>query len=936
MDHVFVINDDLFWTFHPQDRYNQISSPPNKVKNRFPVEEIGIKSIHTGLAIESVPQTCDSNADKEMCLFNQYMDQTFFLFYVKEKSSGRQIYSMLRGGPQNKMAFDDYIGGYAYELRANQSVARSSWPGVDYPSPPNPSESVLKYIGSLFVKSDNMIVMFAQMVGNQNKCKVFKKYLSKPWDTWDASDSDYMKDNVLVSHALVVGAFRKGNDYYLADNKGSAYKLKKDFFDLEKETCWKMYSISRLTIYGPKCVQYMPIRFVKIRGVQLDPSSRTSPWIRVKGNPHLKACLVDECSTVPQLFSKAIKINPQKYAFGCRVILAEEYEKTIDGRPLHKYKLSDYKWFRSEEIDTKVDNISKGFLHIGIKPKDIVMILAETRLEWLLSCQALMRIGSIVATLYATLSPDAFVHGINETQVTHLVTNYDLLCKLAPILDKLSAVKSIVYMDGPKEPDLKSMFTEEQRQRVSFHPLSQIEEIGKKQKHLKGGEPNAEDTAVIMYTSGSTGVPKGVNISHKNLLTVIKGLRFFAEDFNSDEIYCSYLPLAHIFELTVHLFFISNGVTVGFGSIHTLTDKSNGLKSGTKGDLTLLKPTILTAVPLVLDRIRIAIEGVVNRNPFTKLLFNFFYRQKDFWSKRGSDTPLISSVFCKQFKPTLGGKVKFIAIGGAPLSPHTELFIRNCFDVRTVKGYGLTETCAASTVSDLDDLSVGFVGAPLDCVQIKLVDWVEGNYRVTDTPNPRGELIIGGPTVAKGYFKNDKLTEECFKEENGVKWFFTGDIGEIGPNGNIKIIDRKKDIIKLSKGEYISLAKVEEVLRMCPFVDNLCVYGHPLHDYLIALITPNRKELDELAKSLSKSNMTFDQLCDDNDIIAKVLDVVRREGKQSKLTNSEIPNKIKLCAEEWTPDSGLVTTAFKIKRNKVQKHYQNSINMLYGIKDNDS
>lgn len=120
----------------------------------------------------------------------------------------------------------------------------------------------------------------------------------------------------------------------------------------------------------------------------------------------------------------------------------------------------------------------------------------------------------------------------------------------------------------------------------------------------------------------------------------------------------------------------------------------------------------------------------------------------------------------------------------------------------------MTETAATATLMEVEDKSVGVVGPPLDGIQIKLIDWEEGNYKITDKPNPRGEVVVGGNNITKGYFKNDKLTEESYKEENGIRWFFTGDIGEIYSNGSLKIIDRKKDIIKLSTGEYISLAKV--------------------------------------------------------------------------------------------------------------------------------
>lgn len=146
--------------------------------------------------------------------------------------------------------------------------------------------------------------------------------------------------------------------------------------------------------------------------------------------------------------------------------------------------------------------------------------------------------------------------------------------------------------------------------------------------------------------------------------------------------------------------------------------------------------------------------------------------------------------------------------GSAPLSPETHEFIRACLDLRLLQGYGLTESSASATLMDVDDLNVGHVGAPLAGVQIKLVDWAEGGYRVNDKPLPRGEIVIGGKNITAGYYKNDTLTKECYKDEEGLTWFYTGDIGEALPDGSFKIIDRKKDLVKLQYGEYISLGKV--------------------------------------------------------------------------------------------------------------------------------
>jgi long-chain acyl-CoA synthetase len=258
--------------------------------------------------------------------------------------------------------------------------------------------------------------------------------------------------------------------------------------------------------------------------------------------------------------------------------------------------------------------------------------------------------------------------------------------------------------------------------------------------------------------------------------------------------------------------------------------------------------------------------------------------------------------------------------------------VRNHLEL--LRGYGLTETSASATLMDLNDLSAGRVGAPLAGVQIKLIDWVEGGYRVTDKPNPRGEIVVGGMNITAGYYKNDSMTKECYINEDGLRWFYTGDIGEVSADGSFKIIDRKKDLVKLQFGEHVSLGKVEALLTSCPYVDNICVYGDSLQAYLIALVVPNAKALQTLAQQLSKQNLTTAQLCNDKEIISAITKAIQEHARKSKLHKMEIPAKIKLCGEKWSPDSGLLTAALKLRRKNIQEYYQTDINRMYGIDTN--
>ncbi|UYV73099.1 ACSL4 [Cordylochernes scorpioides] len=422
-----------------------------------------------------------------------------------------------------------------------------------------------------------------------------------------------------------------------------------------------------------------------------------------------------------------------------------------------------------------------------------------------------------------------------------------------------------------------------------------------------------------MYTSGSTGIPKD---SWRALN---------AEWCRRDEMYIGYLPLAHIFELSAECISSLNGIPIGYSSPLTLTDNSTAIPSGGKGDATLLKPTFMVAVPLVLDRIRKGIvEKVESRGKFAKSFFNFAVKYKIRWYRRGFCTPLLDRLVFKKVREVVGGRLRFMASGGAPLSADTHDFIRASLGVMLQQGYGLTETGSCATVMLPEDRYSGRVGAPLSVCRIRLEDWSEGGYSALDHPNPRGEIIIGGPCVSAGYYKNEEATREAYStDEEGISWFATGDIGELFPDGSVKIIDRKKDLVKLQYGEYVSLGKVEAELKSCPMVDNLCVYGSSFHAYIVALVSPSRNYLRNLAKELGKSSLSFEQMCDDKVITTTATKILIDYAKKCGLQKTEIPTKIKLCHEEWVPDSGLVTAALKIRRKPIEKFYEKAIQALY-------
>ena len=193
-----------------------------------------------------------------------------------------------------------------------------------------------------------------------------------------------------------------------------------------------------------------------------------------------------------------------------------------------------------------------------------------------------------------------------------------------------------------------------------------------------------------------------------------------------------------------------------------------------------------------------------------------------------------------------------------------------------------------------------------------------------------GEIVIGGGNVASEYFRlPDKTKENFSRDENGLRWFRTGDIGEITPLGTLKIVDRKKDLVKLNHGEYVSLGKVESLLKTCPIIENICVYGDSSKSYVICLVVPDRNKLTVLAEKLNLSTLSFEELCCNAVITGEVLKELTTHARKVKLEKFETPGKVTLCPELWTPESGLVTAAFKLKRKPIQDYYQKELKHMY-------
>jgi len=343
------------------------------------------------------------------------------------------------------------------------------------------------------------------------------------------------------------------------------------------------------------------------------------------------------------------------------------------------------------------------------------------------------------------------------------------------------------------------------------------------------------------------------------------------------------------------------------------------------GDIREFKPTIMVGVPAVWELIR---KGIM-----TKVKAGGSVKERIFHgavaAKRASATflgPIADAVVFKAVKQATGGRLRYAMSGGAALSRETQEFLSIAL-VDMLQGYGLTESCGMCTVVHPDWGGYGNVGLPMPSIEIKLVDVPDANYFSSNNPQ-QGEIFIRGYSITKGYYNRPDTTQEAITEDD---WFMTGDIGQWNADGTLSIIDRKKNLIKLSGGEYIALERLESSYKSCNLVSNICVHADSSANRPMAIVFPHEVNLKAMAasKGLGHADEDFKTLCEDDKVRDEVLKALNDVGKKAGFKQLEMLQCVVVTSKEWTPQNGLLTAAQKLQRKAILQEYEGQVKEVY-------
>lgn len=570
----------------------------------------------------------------------------------------------------------------------------------------------------------------------------------------------------------------------------------------------------------------------------------------------------------------------------------------IDNALVTKYD-GVWKATSTKEFVSKVNQISRGLIELGVKPNDkIAIITSRNRTEWNFLDMAILQIGAQNVPIYPTIAAKDYEYVFNHAEVTYCFLSdkelYDKAISIRGNVKSLKEIYSFDAVDGCKNWDEVLKLGEDESKQSKVDTLM--------------SNVKSTDLATLIYTSGTTGTPKGVMLSHNNIVSNVLASKKRMPLIDGQSKVLSFLPICHVFERVLHYLYIGSSISINFAeSIEKIKDNLNEVH-----------PNFMSVVPRLLEKI---FDGIIAKGEqltgIKKALFfwavnvglkyepygenGWFYEKK---------LGLARKLIFSKWREALGGELNTMVSGSAALQPRiSRIFC--AANIMVMDGYGLTETSPVATVNEYNNkgFRIGTVGKAIDLVELKIAD--------------DDEILIKGSNVMMGYYKDPKKTAEVMTG----KYFHTGDKGTIDNDGFLRITGRKKEIFKTSGGKYISPVLLENELKQSQFIEQIVVFGEG-EKMPTAIIQPN---FDYVKDWCNRKNIDFGTT--DAELVSnkQVLEKIKREisNKNEKFGKWECIKLFELTKETWSVDNNLLTPTFKTKRNEIRKKYDDLYEKMY-------
>jgi long-chain acyl-CoA synthetase len=542
------------------------------------------------------------------------------------------------------------------------------------------------------------------------------------------------------------------------------------------------------------------------------------------------------------------------------------------------------------EYSAKVKSLAISLMGLGIQSGDRVAILSENRPEWVITDQAILMIGAVTVPIYPTLTPDQTEYILENCGAKAIVTSTQAQSeKIYTIQSKLSNLSHII----PMYPTAGVTWAD-----LANRPEDDTALAGLYQR-LESVRP--ENLASIVYTSGTTGLPKGAMLTHRNFFTnALEAAHILG--VTEDDSCLSFLPLSHVFERTANYLAVMMGVHVNFASS----------MDAIAAELGEVKPTYMVSVPRLFEKMRLGILDKVSKgSPLKKQVFNLALDiGRDYFKKHGQvdffsafKHTVAERLVFQEIKNRTGGNLKFFFSGGAPLAYEVGEFFFS-LGLPVFEAYGLTETSPGIASNRLNAYKLGTVGKPFKDVECKLA--------------PDGELCVKGPNIMLGYWNNPQATAEAIDTDG---YFHTGDIAEIDSEGFIKIVDRKKEIIVLSNGKNVAPQPLENALKASPYIEQVMVVGDN-RNYMTALVVPNFAKLEDVYREKGIRDLHHPEI--------QAIYNREVENISKNFAKFEQIKKFALLPREFSLEDNEITLTLKLKRKNILASFKDDVEKMYG------